>query len=58
MFFGSKAYASIVREASLIGWLCEKMAGTNTEIEKLPEMLQNFTVICEQAIEELKQEIA
>ncbi len=36
----------------------EKMAGTKTEVEKLPEILQNFTTICEQAMVELKQEIS
>ena len=36
----------------------ENMAGTQTEVEKLPEMLTNFQKICEQAMVELKEEIA
>jgi HPt (histidine-containing phosphotransfer) domain-containing protein len=36
----------------------ENMAGTRTEVEMLPEMLSNFQKICEQAMVELKEEIA
>ena len=36
----------------------ENMAGTKTEVEKLPEMVGNFHSICEQAMLELKEEIA
>ena len=35
----------------------ENMAGTRTEVEKLPEMLKNFTNLSEDAIKELKAEI-
>lgn len=36
----------------------ENYAGTQTNVEKLPEMLSNFTSICEKAMEELKKDIA
>jgi HPt (histidine-containing phosphotransfer) domain-containing protein len=36
----------------------EQLAGSKSEVEKLPEMLGNFKEICEQAMEELKVEIA
>jgi hypothetical protein len=36
----------------------ESMAGTKTDVEKLPEMLKSFHTICEQAMVELKQEIS
>ena len=36
----------------------ENMAGTKTEVEKLPEMIGTFHTICEQAMQELKEEIA
>ena len=36
----------------------EKMAGTKTDVEKLPEMLGSFHKICDQAMVELKEEIA
>jgi len=36
----------------------ENMAGTKTDVEKLPEMLSNFQKICEKAMIELKEEIA
>jgi two-component system, sensor histidine kinase len=36
----------------------EHMAGSKTEVEKLPELLSNFQTICEQAMIELKEEIA
>lgn len=36
----------------------ESMAGTKTNVEKLPEMLGSFKTICSSAMEELKQEIA
>jgi HPt (histidine-containing phosphotransfer) domain-containing protein len=35
----------------------EANAGSKTEVEKLPEMLSNFTSLCEQAMIELKEEI-
>ncbi len=36
----------------------ENMAGTKTDVKNLPEMLHNFHKICEQAMVELKEEIA
>ncbi len=36
----------------------ENLAGTKTDVEKLPEMMSNFQKICEQAMVELKEEIA
>ncbi len=36
----------------------ENLAGTKTDVGLLPEMLDNFHKICNQAIEELKMEIA
>ena len=36
----------------------EQMAGSKTEVEKLPEIFNNFNSICEQAMIELKEEIA
>ncbi len=36
----------------------ENMAGTKTDVEKLPEMLGSFQTICETAMVELKEEIA
>ncbi|HQW23930.1 MAG TPA: Hpt domain-containing protein [Bacteroidia bacterium] len=36
----------------------ENLAGTKSNVEKLPEMLGNFQTICTSAMEELKQEIA
>jgi HPt (histidine-containing phosphotransfer) domain-containing protein len=36
----------------------ENMAGTKTDVEKLPEMLSSFQKICDQAMVELKEEIA
>ena len=36
----------------------ENLAGTKTSVENLPEMLSNFQKICEQAMVELKEEIA
>ena len=35
----------------------ESMAGTKTDVERLPEMLTNFQNICTQAMLELKEEI-
>jgi HPt (histidine-containing phosphotransfer) domain-containing protein len=35
----------------------ENMAGTKTEVEKLPEILDNFQKMCEQAMTDLRQEI-
>lgn len=35
----------------------ESMAGTKTDVEKLPEMLTGFDTLCQQAIVELKEEI-
>jgi HPt (histidine-containing phosphotransfer) domain-containing protein len=35
----------------------EHLAATKSDIEKLPEMLGNFKVICERAMEELKADI-
>jgi HPt (histidine-containing phosphotransfer) domain-containing protein len=36
----------------------ESSAGTKTNVEKLPEMLGNFSEICAKAMEELKGDIA
>ena len=36
----------------------ENMAANKIEVEKLPDMVGNFRVICEKAMEELKKEIA
>jgi HPt (histidine-containing phosphotransfer) domain-containing protein len=36
----------------------ESMAGTRTDVEKLPELMSNFQKVCEQAMVELKDEIA
>jgi HPt (histidine-containing phosphotransfer) domain-containing protein len=36
----------------------ENMAGTKTDVEKLPDMLDNFQKMSDQAMLELKQEIA
>lgn len=36
----------------------ENLAGTKTDVERLPDMLGNFTVICEKAMDELKKDIA
>ena len=35
----------------------ESMAGSKTDVEKLPEMLGSFNSICEEAMTELKHEI-
>lgn len=35
----------------------ETNAGTKTEVEKLPEMLSNFTTICEEAMTILQEEV-
>jgi HPt (histidine-containing phosphotransfer) domain-containing protein len=35
----------------------EHLAGSKTDVEKLPEMLGNFNSICEKAMEELREEI-
>ena len=35
----------------------ESMAGTKTDVEKLPELLSNFDTLCQQAIVDLKGEI-
>jgi HPt (histidine-containing phosphotransfer) domain-containing protein len=35
----------------------ENLAGTKTDVEKLPEMLQNFNSLCEQAMAELTEEV-
>jgi HPt (histidine-containing phosphotransfer) domain-containing protein len=36
----------------------ESMAGAKSEVEKLPDMLGNFSTICEKAMTELKEEIS
>ncbi len=36
----------------------EKIAGSKTDVENLPEMLGRFHKICEQAMVELKEEVA
>jgi HPt (histidine-containing phosphotransfer) domain-containing protein len=36
----------------------ENLAGTKTDVEKLPELLGNFKTLCDQAMIELKEEIA
>ena len=36
----------------------ETMAGTKTDVERLPDLLGNFHSICEKAMIELKEEIA
>jgi HPt (histidine-containing phosphotransfer) domain-containing protein len=36
----------------------EDLAGNKKDVEKLPTMLGDFTVICEKAMEELKKDIA
>lgn len=36
----------------------ESMAGSRTDVEKLPAVLDEFKTLCHQAMEELKKEIA
>jgi HPt (histidine-containing phosphotransfer) domain-containing protein len=49
-YMGIKAGEDLVKKI-------ENNAGTNTDVEKLPEMLSSFTNICEQAMSELKEEV-
>jgi HPt (histidine-containing phosphotransfer) domain-containing protein len=50
-------YMGIKGGESLIKTI-ETMAGTKTDVEKLPAMIDEFSGICEKAMEALKKEIA
>ncbi|MBK7852698.1 MAG: Hpt domain-containing protein [Bacteroidetes bacterium] len=50
-------YMGIKRGEDLIKSI-EHNAGNNVDVEKLPDMLNEFRTICQQAMEELKQDIA